>query len=255
MASTQMSRVYFLPGMMCDERLFSSQIHALSCSCQCSVVSFESGESIEDYARLVLQQVRRDQDVADATSATAACAQPKVILAGLSMGGIVAMQCMHQAPTLIDAVVLMDTNHLAELPTRRALRMPQIKRVLNGELETVLIEEMKPLYLAPVNQSDNHLLSLVLTMASDLGPDVFARQSRAIMNRGDHTLALSQWSKPALILHGAHDNLCPPERHVMMHELMPHATLTAIADAGHLPTLESPDCVTEVMRKFIESLN
>lgn len=231
---------------MCDDRLFSSQVQALAGEYRCTVVPFHDGDSIEAYARAVLHTIRLDRSSAKISG--------KTVVAGLSMGGIVAMQCMRQAPLLIDAVVLMDTNPLAELPTRRALRLPQIKRVLDGELESVLIEEMKPLYLAPANQSDNDILTLVLNMAQELGADVFARQSKAIMNRRDQTSALSQWSKPALILYGAHDHLCPPERHVMMHELMPQASLVMVPDAGHLPTLESPQRVNDALRAFIERL-
>jgi pimeloyl-ACP methyl ester carboxylesterase len=243
----KVAKLFLLPGMMCDERLFSSQIQALSELCDCVVADFDHGDSITDYAEQVFELVR-SHDNEDA--------QPSLnILAGLSMGGIVLMECIRLAPELIDAVVLMDTNPFAEDPDRRLLRQPQIQRVLDGELETILIEEMKPLYLAPVNRSNDALLSLVLDMARKLGSEVFAQQSQALMNRRDNSGALAAWKKPALILYGAHDHLCPKERHVQMLELMPQSLLIEIADAGHLPTLEMPIVVNETLRTFVKSLH
>ncbi|MFT6305911.1 MAG: pimeloyl-ACP methyl ester carboxylesterase [Halioglobus sp.] len=242
----KVAKLFLLPGMMCDERLFTSQLQALSDLCECVVADFRQGDSIADYAEQVLELVRSIENED---------AQPSLkILAGLSMGGIVLMECIRLAPELIDAVVLMDTNPFAEDSSRRLLRQPQIQRVLDGELETILIEEMKPLYLAPVNRSNETLLSVVLDMARKLGPDVFAQQSQALMNRHDNSEALSSWKKPALILYGAHDNLCPKERHTRMHELMPQSSLVEIADAGHLPTLEMPTVVNESLRTFVTSL-
>jgi pimeloyl-ACP methyl ester carboxylesterase len=243
----KVAKLFLLPGMMCDERLFSSQVQALSELCDCIVVDFDQGDSIADYAEQVLKLVRSHDNKST---------QPRLtILAGLSMGGIVLMDCIRLAPELVDAIVLMDTNPFAEDPDRRLLRQPQIQRVLDGELETILIEEMKPLYLAPVNRSNDALLSLVLDMARQLGSEVFAKQSQALMNRRDNSEALVAWNKPALVLYGAHDHLCPKERHVRMHELMPHSSLIEIADAGHLPTLEMPSVVNEALRMFLKSLH
>lgn len=178
----------------------------------------------------------------------------KSVLLGLSMGGIVAMECLRQEPQLFDALILMDTNPLAEDPSRQRLRPPQIKRALDGELETILIEEMKPLYLAPANRSNEALLALVLNMAKQLGPAVFAQQSKALMNRMDSVEVLSSWNKPALIMHGKHDRLCPPERHTLMHKIMPQSELHEIPDAGHLPTLEAPVNVNDKLLSFIAAL-
>jgi len=146
--------------------------------------------------------------------------------------------------------VLIDTNHLAESPERREARVPQIARALAGELDTVLIDEMKPLYLAPANREDEALLALVLDMALTLGPDVFAAQSNALAARRDYTAVLDAWREPTLLLCGEHDALCPPFRHRDMQVLMPQAELVVLPDAGHLPTLETPETLGPVLERF-----
>jgi len=139
---------------------------------------------------------------------------------------------------------------LAETPERAAERAPQIERALRGELRAILRDEMKPHYLAP-DSDHKTLLDLCMAMGMSLGPEVFARQSRALRARPDHTETLSHSPHPALIACGEHDTLCPLERHTVMRDLMPNATLTVIADAGHLPTLENPDATNAAMSDWL----
>ena len=165
---TSRPRALFLPGMMCDERLFALQLQRAP------------GAPEDALERLCVAFGARDSIEGMASDALALVGDAPAVLVGLSMGGIVAMECLRRRPDLVRALVLMDTNHLAESPERREARVPQIARALAGELDAVLVEEMKPLYLAPANRDDEALLSLVLDMARALGPDVFAAQSRAI---------------------------------------------------------------------------
>lgn len=241
-APARRPRCLFLPGMMCDERLFAAQLGAFGDVASCRCAPLDGSDRIETLAVSALAGAAGNGDA-------------PLVLVGLSMGGIVAMECLRAAPERVAAVVLMDTNPLAEGPERRRLRPPQIERALGGELDRILVEEMKPLYLAPENRDDESILSLVLTMARELGPVVFARQSRALMARRDYTATLRAWRGPTLILHGEHDALCPPERHELMHELVEDSELVSIAGAGHLPTLEAPAAVNAELRRFLGALD
>ena len=223
--------------MMCDARLFAPQIGALSAGRTVQVATITEADSIPRLARLVL-----------------ADAPPRFALAGLSMGSIVAMEMLRQAPERIERVALLDTNHRAETPDRQALRGPQVERVFEGALRQVLIEEMKPLYLAPENRDDETILTCALDMAMDLGPDVFARQSEALRTRPDQSDVLRAADLPALVLCGEHDRLCPVERHQEMAALLPQSRLVIVPNAGHLSTLENPAATTEALRDWLDRL-
>lgn len=236
-----MTHCIFLPGMMCDERLYAAQINSLPQGVTYSFEPCSSGSSIEQFAIQAMQGARP-------------YTKGPLIVIGLSMGGIIAMECLRQFAPQIDAVVLMDTNHLADPVERRGVRYEQIERALSGELKDVLIHEMKPLYLAPANRDNEPLLGLVLDMALTLGPDIFARQSTALMNRRNYTHTLQQYDKASLILCGVHDSACPPERHHAMHQLMSASLLQLIDDAGHLTTLEAPEVVNKSLQQFIADI-
>ncbi len=223
-----------LPGMMCDDRLFSDQVGALSAQLPIHIAPIIGRDSISALARQVLDQ-----------------APPCFSLAGLSMGGIVAMELYRQAPGRIARLALMDTNPLAEKEDVRSRREVQIAKVREGGLRQVMEEEMKPLYLigGPRRQQ---ILELCMEMALGLGKDVFIRQSIALQGRPDQQNTLRTVRAPTLILHGDGDQLCPPERHELMHELIPGSKLVVIKGAGHLPTLEQPAQVTETLLDWLQ---
>ncbi len=221
-----------LPGMMCDARLFSPQTSAIP-----PAIAWDAPreETIEDMAEAVL-----------------AAAPERFALAGLSMGGIVAMEIVARAPERISRLALLDTNHRAETPDRRIARAPQIAAAMAGGLEAVMVEEMKPAYLAPDHPGAAAILALVRDMALDLGPEVFRAQSLALRDRADYTETLREVCVPTLVLVGAHDRLCPVARHEAMRDLVPGARLVVVEGAGHLTTLEAPDAVTTALRHWSE---
>ena len=223
----------FLPGMMCDARLFGPQIAALSPDCSVMVSPVTRGERIEEIASGLLDELPQ-----------------RFALAGLSMGGIVAMEILRRAPDRITRLALMDTNPLAETPQVAAAREPQIVKVRAGRMLDVMREEMKPHYLAP-GPYRNEIMDLVMDMADALGPEVFIRQSRALQRRRDQPGTLRKCKVPTLILCGAHDALCPVKRHTFMAELIHGAELKVLDHAGHLPTLEMPDETTQAMRDWM----
>ena len=224
-----------LPGMMCDARLFLPQILDLGRDVSIQIAPTTRGDSITAIAKFALEQ-----------------APPKFALAGLSMGGIIAMEMLALAPSRVTRLALMDTNCQAELPNVAAAREPQIVRVQAGRLEEVMRDEMKPDYLAP-GPRRFEVLDVVMQMALEIGPQTFIRQSRALQRRPDQQATLRRSKTPTLIMCGEYDSLCPIRRHEFMADLMPNAHLEIISGAGHLPTLEQPEAINDHLRDWLNA--
>ena len=220
--------------MMCDARLFAPQIAALSAGRAVLVPPLTGTNTIAGMAHSVLKS-----------------APPQFALAGLSMGGIVAMEIMRHAPERVTHLALMATNPKAEDPAVSANREHQKAQVRQGHLRAVLRDEMKPNYLTDSAHKDD-ILDLCMTMAMDLGPEVFLNQSEALATRPDQQDNLKLVNVPSLILCGKEDRLCPLDRHVLLAQLIPGARLEVIDEAGHLPTLEQPEATTTALRIWLD---
>jgi pimeloyl-ACP methyl ester carboxylesterase len=169
------------------------------------------------------------------------------------MGGIVAMAGAALARHRVMRLALLDTNHRADMPERYAIRNRQIAAARAGRLRQVIVDEMKPSYLARANRSNREILDLLIDMAMGLGPDVFVEQSLALRDRADQTHSLQSYEGPALVLCGAEDALCPPRRHAEIANLLKGATLFTIRDAGHITTLEKPRQVNEALERWLHT--
>jgi len=169
-----------LPGMMCDARLFVPQVGDLSRDYDVTVMGIGGHDNMAALAGAVL-----------------ADAPPRFALGGLSMGGIVAMEVLRQAPSRVAGLALMDTNPLAEADNVKQWRVPQMEKVRAGQLDKVMREEMKPRYLTD-GPKRAAILDLCMEMALDLGADVFVNQSVALQTRPDQTETLRAATLPTL---------------------------------------------------------
>lgn len=229
-----MTPLVFIPGMMCDARLFAPQIATFSAHRAVQVAAIDASDTIEALAATVL-----------------AHAPPHFALAGLSMGGIVAMEVYRLAPNRIDRIAFLDTNPKAEDGAVADARESQIARARAGELRAIMRDEMKPRYLAD-GPNRAPLLELCMDMAEAFGPEVFVRQSRALLTRPDQQDTLRAITVPTLALCGRGDALCPVHRHELICALVADADLAIIEGAGHLPTLEQPKATNAALSRWLE---
>jgi pimeloyl-ACP methyl ester carboxylesterase len=226
--------VVFLPGMMCDARLFAPQLADLSRDMAVTVAPVTGGDRIEEIASGLLDVLPQ-----------------RFALAGLSMGGIVAMEVLRRAPDRVTRIALMDTNSLAETPQSAAGYEPFIIKLRAGRIAEAVEMMLGRDVLAP-GLARAGVMSALVEMAEGLGVAAIIRQTRALQRRRDYQSVLRRCKVPALVLCGAHDTLTPLKRHEFMAEMIPNATLTVIPDAGHLPVLEQPEVTTAALRGWLK---
>ena len=221
----------FIPGLLCDSELFAAQIQDLA-----------------DLARIEIADQGAGETVAETASAILAKAPERFALAGLSMGGYLALEIMRRAPERVTRLAILDSAARADPPERVADRERQIELARSGGFGK-LVSAMTPKLIAPGNRAE--IGPVFEAMAARVGPEGFIRQTKTILSRPDSRPDLASIKIPTLILVGTEDELTPPERAEEMAAAIPGARLALIEGAGHLPTLERPFAVSAALRDWL----
>lgn len=226
--------VLLIPGLNCTAALWAAQVADLGAGRTVMVADHGGAESMAAIAAAIL-----------------ADAPPRFALAGLSMGGYVAMEILRVAPERVDRLCLLDTQARADSPEAAEGRRQSIDIARRGGFAKIAVMQY-PKLVAPDRLDDVDLQRQVRAMADATGAEAFVRQQTAILTRIDSRPSLAAIGCPAAVLVGAEDQLTPPALAVEMAGLIPGARLVTIPGAGHLSPLEAPALVTEALRVWLE---
>ena len=227
-----------VPGLLCDERLWRHQARGLADLADPILIPDVTGhDSVEGMARDVLE-----------------AAPGRFALAGLSMGGYVALEIVRQAPERVEALALLDTSARPDTPEGTQTRLALIEMAREGRFDEVW-RTLLPKIVHPDRVEDPDLVAAVEGMARSVGPEAFERQERAIIGRPDSRGDLPGISCPTLVLCGREDTLTPPPLHEELADGIPGAILRLVDRSGHLSTLERPREVTDAMREWLRALD
>ena len=224
--------IVFLPGLLCDARLWRDVVEPLRDEIAPMVADLTLDDSIPAMARRTL-----------------AAAPPRFALAGLSMGGYVGLEIMRQAPERVTHLALLDTSARPDSDERREARRKGIDNVKLGKFIGVS-RSLLPSLLAKRNLN-TPLSEEVQAMAERLGQEAYIRQQLAILGRADSRPGLPGIAVPTLIGVGTEDGLTPPELAEEMAAAIPHADIVRFAKSGHLPTMENPKAVADAFRNWL----
>jgi len=225
-----------VPGLLCTETLFASQIDALGA---------------EADAHVVMDQTEHD-DLATIADAVLRKAPPRFALAGLSMGGYVVLEIMRQAPDRVLRVALLDTSARPDTPELTRRRRGLIQLAEMGEFKGVT-PRLLPLLVHPARLEDAPLCDAIVAMAAQVGKAGFLRQQKAIMGRIDSRPSLAAIRCPSLVLVGRQDSLTPVEHAEEMASLIAGARFEVIEHCGHMSTMEMPKTVNKLLAEWLRA--
>lgn len=222
-----------VPGLLCSARLYAPQIAALWA-----------------HGPVMVADHRQAEDMAAIAAGILAQAPPRFALAGLSMGGYIALTMLWQAPQRIVKLALLDTAARPDTPEQSAARQQLIGLAHVGKLDQV-VDALVPRFLHRNRRDDTELNRIIRDMAADTGAEAFVRQEKAIMAREDARPLLSAIQCPTLVLVGDGDELTPPELAREIAAGVPGARMVIVPDCGHLSTIEKPDAVNGALAEWL----
>jgi len=162
----------------------------------------------------------------------------RCVLAGESLGAVVALEAALEHPERFDGLVLVDGS-----PAVTETARPLIDGSRSDYPATVtwFIDACLP------EPDSEHLRKWGRDILLRAEPEAAARILECYLERERQPLQLENLSVPTLVLHGTLDAIIPEAVGRRMAERIPDAAFVAIAGAGHVPTITRPAEVVEAI--------
>jgi pimeloyl-ACP methyl ester carboxylesterase len=163
------------------------------------------------------------------------------------MGGYVALEIMRQAPERIDRLALLNTNarpDSAESTENRKRLMALAERDFPEVIRTLMPKLVLDKRVA-------ELSGAITEMALACGKEAFLRQQRAIIGRIDSRPHLAKIRCRTLVVAARHDAIMPVEILEEMARGIAGSTLAVVEDSGHIPSLEQPGEVLDLLLAWL----
>ncbi|MEU9668891.1 alpha/beta hydrolase [Streptomyces bobili] len=174
------------------------------------------------------------------------------VLAGLSMGGQIAMECYDRLGDRVRGLVLADTFAEPETPAGKAARNAVADRLLaegmRGYADEVLLKMVAP-------HAPHAVRAHVHRMMTATPPEGAAAALRGRAERPDYRPLLRRVTAPALVVVGSDDEYTPVRDAETLHALLPDSVLRVIDGCGHMPNLERPREFNAVLGEFLERVD
>jgi pimeloyl-ACP methyl ester carboxylesterase len=231
--STEPTALALLPGMLLDHALWRHQV-----------------EHLADIARPWVADFSKQVSIAEMAGSVLAAMPERFALAGLSMGGYVALEVLRQAPQRVTRLALLSTRAHLDSPDYAKRREALIAIAQRGRFLGVSRHLMRH-YVHEARHEDGALLDSLTAMAQRLGRDAYLRQQTAILNRPDARSTLVTIACPTLVVCGREDEVTPVSAHMELAAGIAEARLVILDDCGHLPPLEQPERTTAELRDWL----
>lgn len=220
-----------LPGTLCDERVFAAATAGLGR--QRYTVEMAGELSAPQMARRVLE-----------------LAPPKFALLGFSLGAIVGLEVIAQAPERVERIALLGCNARTVPVERQAARRASLAKAARGGA-ACYIDDVWDVSVPEWRRDDAGLRDQLKAMAADTPLRTFEEQVEIAINRVDRRPGLTAIAVPTLVACGAEDRVCPPELSQEIAAAIPGARLEIVGLAGHYLTLDQPQYVGVLLAEWL----
>jgi pimeloyl-ACP methyl ester carboxylesterase len=239
--STPRHTLVLIPGLLCDATVWPHQRAALADIADIVVSDPGTLDSLQSMARAILE-----------------AAPARFAIAGHSMGGRIAFEVYRAAPDRISGVALLDTGYHPLAPgaageREKAGRFALLDTARRDGMRA-MAEEWVQGMVHPSRLSQQSLVEPILDMFESKTPEIYAAQTRALINRPDAMPVMGTIRCPTLVLCGHEDSWSPVQRHLEMSAAIPGSTFVDIPNCGHMCTMERPEAVSAAMRAWFLSV-
>ena len=229
-----MTAVKFLPGLMCDKRLWQATWPHLS-----RAITPEN-----------VQPALNDTLDAMAADVNERAGQAPVNLVGFSMGGYLAMHYALMYPGRVSRLMIVAASAFGLSVAEQKLRR-QTLSILDKHGYRGIAPQRIAQMIHPAHVNDH--ADVIRAMDSALGQETLISQLRANVDRPSLEAQFSSLDMPVLIVGAAQDQLARPEDLRAMADLIPNADVEIMDQCGHMIPLERPRVLAGLVSSFFST--
>lgn len=174
---------------------------------------------------------------------------PRVVLAGMSMGGYVALAFAEHSQEMLAGISLVSSQTAADSEETRKSRRDMIEQIRTHGVEVAAKAAAQKMF-APQHKDRPELHRFPLWGAERSGVEGLCWAMEAMAARPDRTQLFRGLTIPKQIIHGTDDQLIPVERARQL-AAEAHAQFDEIPDAGHATPIEAPSQVAQALKRFV----
>ena len=177
----------------------------------------------------------------------------QVIICGLSMGGFVTLNAITRYPERFAALILCDTNCVADTLEQRTKRDEVIKEIEQNGTSKFAATFLDAVFADDTYSSNKPVVTKINADILANTPEVITAGLKALATRTETCSSLEKITVPTLIICGREDEVTPLEQSEFMNKHIKDSALKIIENAGHLSSLEQPEAFNAELLEFLSS--
>jgi len=178
----------------------------------------------------------------------------QAVIAGLSMGGMIAQEVALRAPKRVTGLALVGTRPPAPrfVQPGGAAALALVRPLLPGETLKGFYRRLWTAAAAPgfAGRHPELIQELVDQTVERPTPRAMLLYQMRAMTGWGHAERLEELTTPTVVVHGELDTFAPVANGRALAALIPGARLELLPDVGHLVPLEAPEALSAVLREL-----
>jgi 3-oxoadipate enol-lactonase len=180
---------------------------------------------------------------------------PKAVVCGLSMGGYIVLNAVQHYPDRFDAIVLCDTQCVADTAEGKEKRYQAIQQIENNGLHQFAESFLEKIFSASTLKDKKEIVDKIRNTILGTPIPTMARTLNALAQRLETASILETIKVPTLILCGAEDAVTPPKQSKYLHDHISGSKYYEIPGAGHMSNLEQADIFNGHLKQFLDDIS
>lgn len=175
----------------------------------------------------------------------------KTLLCGLSLGGYIALRAIEKYPDRIQALILSDTQCIADSPEAVEKRMSTIDGINANGVQQYAETSIANLFAPESHKAKQKEITAIRNTILSTPKETLIKTLKALAARKETCTSLNKINVPVLIIVGREDKITPIAAARFMNEKIKHSIIMIVDHAGHLTNLENPSDFNDQLKKFV----